>query len=443
MGPPSSLYPRPIIALVGRPNVGKSTLFNRLVGKRVAVVSSLRGTTRDRLYGQAEWRGRRFTVIDTGGAEEAPRRPLEEAVQRQVRQALEEADGIVLICDAREGLVPADQMLVERLRKAGRPVLLAVNKADHQPTVPPDYFSLGLPQVHAISALHGLGVGELLDSLLGWCASPRGDQVMPSPTHTVAIVGRPNVGKSSLFNALLGQERAIVNEVGGTTRDAVEALLRDAGTLVRLIDTGGLRRRGKMREPVEVFAMSRALDAVSRCEIALVVLDATEGMTRDDRRLIGRIRETGRGLIVAANKWDLVVPGDRQHVAAVVDRVRALAGPVPVLPVSAKTGCSVAKIPLVARRIAAVLRSGLPESVGDALLRSAWAASAPPRLRGSPLRLRRVRWHAGCPLRVELTTHPSAPLPLPYQRFLLRRLGSVPKLSGVPIRLVVAAPRGS
>ena len=435
----------PLIAIVGRPNVGKSTLFNRLLGERRAVVSTTSGTTRDRLEGRVEWQGRSLRLLDTGGLDCSRAEGLPASVQRQVRRALEEADGFLIVCDAQDGLLPADAMVMDLLRGTGKPVLLAVNKTDERPVVPPDFFSLGVWHTAAVSALHGTGTGDLLDVLVERF-SPSSDAGPPGPGLAIAIVGRQNVGKSSLFNALLRDERAIVSDVPGTTRDAVESSLQFQGAAIALIDTAGLRHRRKVTDPIDTFSMSRALEAIHRCDVALVVLDATQGVTSDDRRLLCRLCETGCGIVVLLNKWDLVQTlggsGGRRRLSevALAESVRRLlpdASAAPVLPVSAKTGFQVMRAIGEAMRVARALREGLSNEACAALMRQAWAAHAPPRLRGRAIRLERARWVPGRPARVELATRPIGALPRPYRHYLLKRLHSSPALVGVPVRLAV------
>ena len=441
----------PRIVIVGRPNVGKSTLFNRLLGARKAVVSTTRGTTRDRLEGRLEWRGRVLRLVDTGGLEFARTEGLAASVQRQIRRALEAADGFLFVCDAREGPLPADAMVMETLRRTGKPILLVANKADRALEVPPDFFSLGASDAAAVSALHGTGTGDLLDLLLTRLAPPpRAEE--PTPAASLAIVGRQNVGKSSLFNALLRDERAIVSEVPGTTRDAVESCLTIGGTSVALIDTAGLRHRRKVHDPIDTFSMSRALEAIQRCDAVLLVLDATQGVTTDDRRLLSRLCQTGCGIVVLLNQWDLVQGGagrgagrrlNEQQLAAVVRRALPDVSCAPVLPVSAKTGFQVSRALSEAMRVARARREGLSDAACTDLLKRAWAEHAPPRLRGRAIRLERARWLPGRPARVELMTRPIGALPRPYQHYLLKRLHGSPVLAGVPLRLVVTeAPRG-
>ncbi len=428
----------PLIAIVGRPNVGKSTLFNRIIGSRKAVVSSLRGTTRDRVYGQTEWRGVSLRLVDTGGFELESRGPLEQSIQRHVQRAVEEADSIVVVCNAQEGLVPVDEMMIERLRLAGKPVILAVNKADQRPLVPPEFFSLGIRTNLAISALHGRGIGELLDHLVDGVTPTKPAQGSIERPPAIAIVGRQNVGKSSLFNALLREERVIVSDLPGTTRDAIDTHLSVEGASVLLIDTAGLRHRRKVKTPVDFFSMARSVEAIGRCDVAFVVLDATQGVTHDDQRIVTQVCEAGRGLILLVNKWDLVKGGNERLLPGFIYRHLPFAPFAPVISMSAKTGFHVRQSLTLALKVFRAMRRGMASEELVTLLGRVWMAGRVPRDRGRPVHLRNATWLPGYPPRIELITSPSGRLPLPFQRILLKALYAHPKLSGIPVRLVIA-----
>lgn len=438
----------PVIAIVGRPNVGKSTLFNRLIGRRKAVVSSLPGTTRDRIEGTLEWRGMPLTVVDTGGFQLTAQGDLEIAVQRHLRVALREAQGVLFLCDALQGLLPADQLILDSLRRMGKPVVIAVNKTEHSRLVPPEFFALGAATIFPVSALHGLGIGELLDHLAALVA-PAGAPRSNGSAHaraasdegclSVAIIGRQNVGKSSLFNAFLREERVIVSEIPGTTRDAVDTVLSLGETPLRLIDTAGLRHRRKVKSPVDLFAMARTAEAITRAHVALVVLDATQGVTTDDRRIVTQVCEAGCGLVLVVNKWDLVKGVSERTLAASMKRAAPFAAFAPVVAVSATTGFQVAEALAIAQRVFARIRRGVSEEACRSVLVRAWNAHLPPRIRGRAIRLRNARWIHGRPCRIELATAPVGRLPVPYQHYLLKQLHAHPGFRGVPIKLVVTA----
>ena len=311
---------KPLVAIVGRPNVGKSTFFNRMIGERVAVVEDMPGTTRDRIYGDTDWNGRDFTLIDTGGLEFGPdipagqvglnRQPgdLMKQVQAQAELAIEEADVIVFMVDARSGITAADEEIAEVLRRTSKPVILAANKADsakiRQNAV--EFYALGMGDPIDISSLQGIGTGDLLDAIVE--ALPPEEEPAEEEEEEIAriaIVGRPNVGKSSLLNAILGYERAIVSEIPGTTRDVIDTELEFEGRKLRLIDTAGIRRRGRVGPGVEKFSVLRASRAIERADVAILVVDASEGLAAQDTHIAGEIQEQAKGVVVVVNKWDL------------------------------------------------------------------------------------------------------------------------------------------
>ena len=440
------------IAIVGRPNVGKSTLFNRLVGARQAVVSHLRGTTRDRLHGQVRWRGIPLTLVDTGGMEFSTTEPLANTIQHQIDQACQEADLLLLVCDVQEGLLPSDAMIMDRLRRFNKPIILAVNKIDRGLTVPPDFFSLGLPHVLGISALHGLGTGDLLDQMVqttptvGQAPPATGQARIPvaeastaalPSSVSLAIVGRQNVGKSSLLNALLREERVIVSEIPGTTRDAIDSLLIFKGQTVRLIDTAGLRHRRKVNSPIDLFSMVRSIEAIQRCDVALLVLDAVQGLTRDDQRIIKKVQEGGCGLVILVNKWVLIRGISERRLLQSMQRATPNIAFAPLRMISAKTGFHVQGSLEVALHVVRGMREGISPTILNSVLQRAWTAHPPPRYRGRLLRLQRASWVMGHPVRVELSIKPVARLPVPYQHYLLKALYTQHRLIGVPMALVV------
>jgi GTP-binding protein len=314
---------KPLVAIVGRPNVGKSTFFNRMIGERVAIVEDLPGTTRDRLYGDTDWNGRVFTLIDTGGLELGPGVPVGQVglngqpgdlmnhVKAQAQLAIEEADVIVFMVDARAGITAADEEVAELLRHTRKPVIVAANKADNaarsQDAV--EFYSLGLGEPIPISSLQGIGTGDLLDLIVE--ALPPAEEETEEEEEEeeqiprIAIVGRPNVGKSSLLNTILGEQRSIVSEVPGTTRDSIDTEVEFQGQKLRLIDTAGIRRRGRIGPGIEKFSVLRSVRAIDRCDIALLLVDASEGLTAQDTHIAGEIHDQAKGVIVVVNKWDL------------------------------------------------------------------------------------------------------------------------------------------
>ncbi len=429
------------VALVGRPNVGKSTLFNRLIGGRQAIVAPEAGTTRDGLIGSTTWRGRTLTIVDTAGVLLAPSPGLDTAIQRHLVATLQSADVIVLIGDGGRGLLPLDQEVLDRLRRLNRPIILAVNKLDRSQAVPSEWYEPGIEPVVGISGLHGRGIGELLDAIVERLApDPSVSAERPgadaSTDVVIAVVGRPNAGKSCLVNALASRERAIVSEAPGTTRDAVETLLEARGRRVRLIDTAGLRHRSKVRAPVEVFSMARTRAAIGRCDVAILVLDASLGVTKDDRRIASLLQDAGCGWVVAVNKWDLLQ--DRAARAASPRLTRGLpqAAGVPAVATSAITGFQVARILEAAMRAANIMRRPLSEAVCTGLVNPLWVAHPVVRRRGRPIHLRAARWIPGRPVYIALATDPPGLLPPKFQAYLTNRLRAHPRLQGAAIRLM-------
>jgi GTP-binding protein len=301
----------PVVVIVGRPNVGKSTLFNRLVGKRVAVVEDSPGITRDRLYAEAEWNGKAFQVVDTGGIVFQESDPLAEQIRIQANVALAEADAVLFLTDVTDGVSPDDIDLAEQLRGMKKPIYILVNKSDNpqRDTFADEFYRLGLGQVYPVSGLHGRGVADVLDEVVAELPTVLPDDEKPDEVR-VAIVGRPNVGKSSMVNAFTGEQRMIVSDIAGTTRDAIDTLLEYQGERIRLIDTAGIRRRGKIQGSVEYYMVNRAQKAIERADCAMVVIDGNEGLTDGDKRVGKLAHDAGKACVFAVNKWDLKEPPD-------------------------------------------------------------------------------------------------------------------------------------
>lgn len=298
---------RPIVAIVGRPNVGKSTMFNRIVGQRIAIVQDTPGITRDRLYSEAEWRGHQLVLTDTGGILFNEDDPLTIQVAQQAQLAMDEADVIVMVVDVTDGVTATDETLADELRKATVPVLLAANKVDNaiREQESTEFYQLGLGEIYPVSSVHGRGLAELLDAILD--AIPQREQTEDNEENVrLTIVGRPNVGKSSLLNAIIGEERVIVSDIPGTTRDAIDTTFKRGDQDVVLIDTAGIRRAGKIQGSVEYYTVLRAIRALERSDVGFLVIDANDGLTDGDKRVGGYIHEAGRGCVIIVNKWDLL-----------------------------------------------------------------------------------------------------------------------------------------
>ena len=361
-----------IVALVGRPNVGKSSLFNRLIGKRMAIVDDIPGVTRDRLYGETEWDGKRFYLVDTGGIESATSHPFEQSIARQVGIALEESDAVVFLLDGKEGVTPGDQAIADRLRRAGKPVVVAMNKLDNEKRdeTLAEAYALGFSRVLGMSVEHNRNMGDLLDEVAALLPEEPEEREEDEPVR-VALVGRPNVGKSSLFNRLLGEERTLVSEIPGTTRDTVDSLLTWNDTSFRLTDTAGLRRKSRVEGDLEYYSTVRTFQAVDRSDVAVVLLDAQELLTEQDKRLVGHVLDRGKGLVLGVNKWDLL-PSAEDLGDRIRDRIRAelpMAQHVPLVFLSAKTGRGVQRVLEHVRTVDVNRRRHLKTSVLNKLVR--------------------------------------------------------------------------
>jgi GTP-binding protein len=396
---------KPVVALVGRPNVGKSTLFNRLIGSRTAIVEDIPGTTRDRIYGDSYWNGVGFVVVDTGGlhvedeGNEArkPAGAMPEAhvpfvghIRNQVHVAMEEADAIVFVVDGREGMTAADQEVADLLRLTSKPVFVAVNKAEsearRQDAV--EFWNLGLSEPVAISAYHGDGVGDLLDELVKALPAYPDEEAGPRGI-AIAIVGRPNVGKSSLLNALLGRERAIVSAIPGTTRDSIDTEMVYNGQPITLIDTAGIRRRGSVEPGIEKYSVLRSMQAIDRSDVALLLIDAVEGVTAQDAHVAGYVTEKNASVVVVVNKWD-AIEKDEHTMNTFAEKVRAdlkFLKYVPVLFVSALTKQRVHKIMPTVLEVSEARNHRISTGDLNQLLRDAYDAISPPSKAGRPLRI--------------------------------------------------------
>ncbi len=452
---------KPLVALVGRPNVGKSTLFNRLAGERLAVVDEIPGTTRDRLHADTEWNGVAFTVVDTGGIEVYQPKgardvsPLAEGsidfvpqIRAQALIAVQEAQVVVLLVDAEQGITAADQEIAEILRRADKPVLVAANKADNaqRRAEAVEFYNLGIGEVFPISATHGTGTGDLLDAIVQALRNAPSDSAAEEQDLLkIAIVGRPNVGKSSLLNRLLGEERAIVSPIAGTTRDAIDTTLTWEGTPVLLIDTAGIRRRGKIAPGVEKYSVLRAMKAIQRADVALLVIDATEGITDQDTHIAGFILDEMKSAAVVVNKWD-AVEKDAYTINEHTEKIRYelnFMPYVPVLFVSALTGQRVHQILPTAARIQEERMRRVPTAELMDLVRDALEQHAPPSRTG-----RRLKIHFAQQVRVDPPTflfhvNDRRLLHFSYERYLENRIRERYGFLGTPIRFSFRSKSGS
>ena len=337
---------KPIIAIVGRPNVGKSMLFNKIIGRRLSIVEDTPGVTRDRIYGESDWQGRKFTLIDTGGIEPRTDNQILAFMRSQAQIAIDNATVIVFLCDIKTGMTASDQEVASMLQRCGKPVVLAVNKVDQGQS--PDiyeFYNLGLGDPIAVSAVHGHGTGDLLDACVAYFP-PEDEEEEEDDAIKVAVIGKPNAGKSSLVNKILGEERVIVSNVAGTTRDAIDSRFTNSKGSFVFIDTAGMRKKSKIEEDIEKYSVLRATMAIDRADVCLIMIDATEGVTEQDTKVAGMAHEAGKASIIVVNKWDLVEKDDKTMARMTEDIRRDLAYMTyaPILFISAKTGQRVDKL---------------------------------------------------------------------------------------------------
>ena len=437
---------RPILAIVGRPNVGKSTLFNRLLGWRKAIVDPLAGLTRDRLYGVADWRGRELTVVDTAGLDlDSAKDASRAAIEAQTRIAIQEAQVIVLVLDVRQGLLPLDRDIASLLRRSGRPVLVAANKADvpGQPHFLHELLELGFPDPVLISAQHGLGVDDLLDRVLALLPAHEPEPEPEAEAARLAIIGRPNVGKSSLLNALLGDERAVVSPTPGTTRDPVDTQLSFDGLPVVLVDTAGIRRRSSARDRLERYSLLRGIRAMERADAVLLVLDGTEGVLAQDQHVAGYAAEAGRGLVFVVNKIDLLPAAERKAAAwrQRLQREFRFFTHAPVVSTSARTGEGVARVLPAALEVLGQRRLRVPTNELMRVLRKAFSERPPPSYRGRRLELSFATQAESDAPTIVLFVNDVGLLHFSYRRYLENRLRERFGFAGNPLRIVLRPAR--
>lgn len=430
----------PVVTIVGRPNVGKSTLFNRLVGGRRAIVHDEPGVTRDRLYATVEWKGRSFILGDTGGFEPGVKTGLAVQVLAQVQRAVHEAALVIFVVDAREGLTPLDEEIARLLRHDVRArIVVAPNKVDRpsHETLASEFFRMGFDEICPVSAEHGLGVAELCDLIVE--ALPPVEVAPEQKAVRVAVVGRPNVGKSSLVNGLLGQERVIVSEQPGTTRDAIDTPFTYNDTLYILIDTAGLRSRSKVQKPLERFSVVRALRAIERSDVALILLDAREGITDQDAKIAAFVQDAGSGAILVANKWDLMPSGAdarQQFTLQIRDRLRHL-DYAPIAFVSALTGYQVLTLFPMLQTVAQSRSHRVPTPQINDLIGDAVRKYPPPAHGKRPVRFHYATQAASPPPTFLLFVSDPRGVPVAYRRYLVNQLRAAYGFVGTPIRLVL------
>ena len=431
---------KPIVAIVGRPNVGKSTLFNRIVGARVAIVESEPGVTRDRLYQDAEWSGRSFTLVDTGGLDFQESGEIIQGVRRQVELAIREADVILFVVDARAGLNPDDEKIASIIRRADKPALLVANKVERydSPVDMFDFYRLGLGDPIPVSAAEGLNTGDLLDRLIG-LFSPEENDEYPDDIIKIAVIGRPNVGKSSLVNAILGEERVIVSNIPGTTRDAIDTPFEKESRNYVIIDTAGMRRKSRIERPTEKYSVIRSLRAVDRSDVVLMIIDAVDGVTEQDKRIAGYAHETGKASVLVVNKWDLVEK-DGRTINRYTEKVRqelAFMQYAPLIFISAVTGKRVPKVLELVDFVSEQHSMRITTSDLNNLIREATLQNPPPSDKTRRLKILYATQGGVKPPKFILFVNDPELMHFSYLRYLENQLRSAYGFEGTPIRFIL------
>lgn len=432
---------RPVVAIVGRPNVGKSTLFNKLVGARLSIVDDKPGVTRDRIYGDCEWLGHRFLLVDTGGIEPRADDVILSQMRAQANIAIATADVIVLVTDLRSGVVATDQDVANMLQKSGKPVILCVNKCDSVGAPDPEFYefyNLGMGDPIAVSAVHGHGTGDLLDAVIAYFP-PESEEEEEDDTIKVAVIGKPNVGKSSLINRISGQERAIVSDIAGTTRDATDTRIENQYGKFTFIDTAGIRRKSKVTDAIEKYSIIRARTAVERANVCVIMIDATEGFTEQDSKVAGIALDQGKGCIVVVNKWD-AVEKDGNTMREYKEKLAvdfAFMKFAPFVFISAKTGQRVDRL---FEQIAYVYaQSTMRISTGklNEILGAATARVQPPTDKGKRLKIYYMTQAFVCPPTFVFFVNNAQLFHFSYQRYLENQIREVFGLEGTPVRFII------
>lgn len=432
---------KPVVAVVGRPNVGKSTLFNKIAGTRISIVDDTPGVTRDRVFADAEWLGREFTLIDTGGIE--PRADDEILVQMraQAQLAIEMAHVVIFMVNVRDGLTAADADVAAMLQKSGKPVILAVNKVDN-PGQPPmdfyEFYNLGLGDPVAISSTHGLGVGDLLEEAAKFFP-PEGEEGEDEGIIKVAVVGKPNAGKSSLINRILGENRVIVSDIAGTTRDAIDTYFERDGQRYLFIDTAGIRRKAKVDESIERYSVIRAFAAVERSDVCLILIDGDEGITEQDAKIAGFVHESGKASIVVVNKWDLVEKETNTMANYKKDVLETLSFMMyaPIEFLSAKTGARLGKLFELIGRVCQQAAKRIPTGMLNDVIGDATTKVQPPSDKGKRLKIYYATQPSAAPPTFVIFVNNAQLFHFSYQRYIENQLRAAFGFEGTPIRLII------
>ncbi len=432
----------PIIAVVGRPNVGKSTLFNKIIGKRISIIEDTPGVTRDRIYAEGEWCSREFMLVDTGGIETKTDDTILSQMRLQAELAIEKADVIILVTDVTTGVTSTDADIAAMLRKSGKPIIVCVNKCDSIGNLPPEFYefyNLGLPEVFAVSSVHGHGTGDLLDAAMEYFP-PEEDDKEESDRIKVAFIGKPNVGKSSLVNKIAGEERVIVSDIAGTTRDATDTNVDIPAGSFTLIDTAGIRRKSKVNDALEKFSVLRSYMAVDRADVAVIVIDATEGFTEQDSKVAGYAHEKGQACIVAVNKWDAVENKTDKTMKEMRDKLEkdfSFMSYVPFVFISAKTGQRLDRLFELIKYVNEQNALRISTGMLNDILAAATARVEPPSDKGKRLKIYYMTQASTRPPTFVCFVNRAELFHFSYQRYLENQIRQTFGLEGTPIKLIV------
>ena len=433
---------KPLVAIIGRPNVGKSMLFNKLTGQRTSIVEDTPGVTRDRIYGDCEWCGRTFSLVDTGGIEPGTDSDMLKFMRRQAEIGIELADAIIMVTDVRSGVTAADEDVATMLRKSGKPVALAVNKCDSVGPTNPDvyeFYGLGIGDLFETSAVHGHGTGDLLDWVLANIPEDSGEEE-DGDLIKVAIVGKPNVGKSSLLNRILGEERVIVSNVAGTTRDAIDSYFENDTGKYCFIDTAGMRRKSKVDDAIEKYSNMRSISAIDRADVCLILVDANEGVTEQDTKIAGLVHEAGKAAVIVVNKWDAVEDKETNTMRDMETQVRQGLSYMlyaPVVFLSALTGQRVDKLFQVIQDVYAQNTKRITTGALNSVLADATARVQPPTDKGRRLKIYYMTQASTKPPHFVIFCNDARLFHFSYQRYLENQIREVFGLQGTPVRITI------
>lgn len=432
---------KPIIAIVGRPNVGKSTLFNKLVGQRLSIVDDTPGVTRDRIYGDCQWRGRTFSLVDTGGIEPHSDDVILKQMRRQAELAIDAADVIVLVTDLKSGLVATDEEVASMLQKSGRPVILCVNKCDRVGEPQPEFYefyNLGLGDPVQVSSVHGHGTGDLLDAIFEYFPPETGEEEEEDLIR-VAVIGKPNAGKSSLVNKITGENRCIVSDIAGTTRDAIDTTVENSYGRFTLIDTAGLRRKSKVDDAIEKYSVLRAKMAIERADVCVIMIDATEGFTEQDSKVAGLAHEAGKGCVIAVNKWDAVEKDGKtmQQFKKKLEVDFSFMSYAPMVFISAKTGQRLDNLFSLIKSVSNANAMRISTGMLNDLLAQATARVQPPTDKGKRLKIYYMTQASVKPPTFVFFVNSAELFHFSYQRYLENRIRETFGMEGTPIRFVI------